>query len=714
MSDSLYVTSMEPRAGKATISLGVLETLARHVERIAVFRPVVAQRDDWVAELLRARHDLQVSAEETTGCTYDEAVELQAAGDGRLLEHVLERYAALRDRFEFVLCVGTDYVGPTPATELGLNATFAVNLGTPVLAVVPGGGRRPDAAVATAARARREFANRDCSVVATVVNRVDPELVPLVREAAARRTAAGEPPTYVLPNLPVLSSLTVEEVATALDARPLAAGDETSQREVDAFTVGTGHLETVLANLRDATLLVTSGDRTDLAVAAAACATSPALPTPAAVVLTLNGVPNPDVAALLAPSGLPVLTTALDTYHALHTLDGLHAEIRPTSTRKIAAALGAFSEAVDAVPGGDLAARIRLSRTDVVTPLMFSAELLERARRDRRHIVLPEGEDDRVLRAAEEITRRRVARLTLLGDPEAVVARAALLDVDLNGVEVVDPVTSELREQFAETYAQLRAHKGATRSLAYDLVTDVSYFGTLLVHAGLADGMVSGAAHTTAATIRPALEIIRTAPGTSLVSSTFLMCLPDRVLAFADCAVVPNPTSEQLADIAVSTAETAAAFGIDPRVAMVSYSTGASGTGADVDKVRRATELVAERRPDLPLAGPIQYDAAVDPSVGAAKLPGNETAGHATVLIFPDLNTGNTTYKAVQRAADAIAVGPVLQGLRRPVNDLSRGCTVDDIVHTVAITAVQAQTLAAAGSAVSDRAGSDALVGSTR
>jgi phosphate acetyltransferase len=273
-----------------------------------------------------------------------------------------------------------------------------------------------------------------------------------------------------------------------------------------------------------------------------------------------------------------------------------------------------------------------------------------------------------------------------------IQAKAVARGVDLTGMEIIEPALSPLREEFAEIYAGLRAHKAVTIEQAQDVVLDATYFGTLLLHTGRVDGMVSGAAHTTAHTIRPALEIIRTAPEASLVSSAFLMCLPDRVLVFADCAVNPDPTAEQLADIAIGSADTARAFGVDPQVAMVSYSTGTSGSGSDVDKVRTATEIVASRRPDLPLAGPIQYDAAVDEGVGAAKLPGNPVAGHATVLIFPDLNTGNTTYKAVQRSAGAVAIGPVLQGLRRPVNDLSRGCTVADIVNTVAITAIQAQT----------------------
>ena len=259
------------------------------------------------------------------------------------------------------------------------------------------------------------------------------------------------------------------------------------------------------------------------------------------------------------------------------------------------------------------------------------------------------------------------------------------------------PHDPELVERFAQTYADVRAHKGMTLERAREVVTDISYFGTMMVHLGLADGMVSGAVNTTAHTIRPALEFIKTADGVRTVSSVFLMCLADRVLVYGDCAVIPDPTTEQLADIAISSAQTAAQFGIDPRVAMLSYSTGSSGSGADVEKVRAATELVAQRSPDLRLVGPIQYDAAIDPVVGRAKMPDSDVAGKATVFVFPDLNTGNNTYKAVQRSAHAVAIGPVLQGLRKPVNDLSRGALVDDIVNTVAITAVQAQSLSASG-----------------
>ncbi|MDQ1528096.1 MAG: phosphate acetyltransferase, partial [Microbacteriaceae bacterium] len=386
-------------------------------------------------------------------------------------------------------------------------------------------------------------------------------------------------------------------------------------------------------------------------------------------------------------TALPIIRTELGTYDTARIITKTRGRLAADSPRKFDTALALFEQHVD---GRLLLDRLEVSRSDVVTPLMFEYDLLDRARSNQRHIVLPEGTDDRILRAASTLLRRSVARLTILGDAGDIRSRAAELGLDIAAADILSPLDPVLRERFAKEYAGLRAHKGMTVEQARDIVTDVSYFGTMMVHLGLADGMVSGAAHTTAHTIRPGFEIIKTQPDVSVVSSVFLMCLEDRVLVYGDCAINPDPDAEQLADIAISSAGTAAQFTIEQRIAMLSYSTGISGTGVDVDKVRTATELVRARRPDLLVEGPIQYDAAVDASVARSKMPESVVAGRATVFIFPDLNTGNNTYKAVQRSAGAVAIGPVLQGLRKPINDLSRGATVQDIVNTVAITAIQA------------------------
>lgn len=690
MSESLYITSASPRAGKAVAALGVLELLARRVDRIGLFRPLIDGdgTSDALVELLVDRYGLDVDLATACPMTYaDAARHLEAGHPEHVVAAAVEAFAAVRAAYDFVLVLGTDYTGPAPSTELDLNATLAANLGAPVLSVVSAWDSAPDEVPVSVAQARHVLLDHGCTLVGTLVNRADPALRDAIEGLVS---SSGEEPVWVLSDLPVLSALTVDEICSALGGRVLAGEPDDLQREVDRFVAGSAHVPNVLPLLDTGVLLVAAGDRSDLAVAMAAFASSPDLPTPAGLVVTLDLLPDAVTLQLLRASRLPVVAVESDTYATLHTIEGLRGEIRPGSRRKIAAALGEFSANVDT---DRLASRIRFSTSTTVTPLMFAVDVLERARSDRKRIVLPEGLDERILRAAEELLHGRVVDLVLLGDPDAITSRATGLGVDISGAEIIDPATSPLLGSLAERYAALRAHKGVTLEIAHDRAQDPSYFGTLLVETGYVDGMVSGATHTTAETIRPALEVIKTVPGVSLVSSTFLMCLPDRVLAFADCAVNVDPSAQQLAEIASSTADTAAAFGLVPRVAMVSYSTGTSGSGVDVEKVRAATSLLVDARPDLPVAGPIQYDAAVDPAVGASKMPGNEVAGHATVLVFPDLNTGNATYKAVQRSADAVAVGPVLQGLRRPVNDLSRGCTVPDIVNTVAITAIQAQSV---------------------
>jgi phosphate acetyltransferase len=326
---------------------------------------------------------------------------------------------------------------------------------------------------------------------------------------------------------------------------------------------------------------------------------------------------------------------------------------------------------------------------------MFQYNLVKRARKHRKHIVLPEGNDERIIIAASRLLAMDVVDISIIGNKKQIESKVSELglDFDFSKIKIINPIESEHYDDYVNTYYELRKAKNVTLGMAKDLMEDVSYFGTMMVYKGDADGMVSGAAHTTQHTILPALQFIKTKPNSSVVSSIFFMCLEDRVSVFGDCAINPNPTAEQLAEIAISSADSSLAFGIEPKIAMLSYSSGSSGKGDEVDKVRTATEIVRKKRPDLKIEGPIQYDAAVDMAVGKSKMPNSEVAGQASVLIFPDLNTGNNTYKAVQRETGALAIGPMLQGLNKPVNDLSRGCTVDDIINTVVITAIQAQGL---------------------
>ncbi|WP_051829594.1 MULTISPECIES: phosphate acetyltransferase [Streptomyces] len=702
MARSVYVTGIDRGDGRQAVELGVMELLTRQVDRVGVFRPLVHAAapgqpgSDHVVELLHGRYRIDLPSAELYGLTYEEAAALQAAqGQDELVSVLVDRFRALERRCQAVLVLGTDFADTNIPDELAFNARLANEFGAAVLPVVGGHSEDPEAVIAEVRNAYRAYTDLGCETLAMIANRVAPGAKQRIQRGLTETLPI---PAYVIPEEPALAAPTVAQLVEATGAEVLLGDAAGLARDVRGYVFGGAMLPTFLDALTEGALVVTPGDRADLVVGSLAAHAAGAPPI-AGVLLTLGQHPGPNVMALaarLAP-GTPVAVVPEGSWPTAATLTHLEGKLTAASPRKAEIALGLFELHVDTA---ELTNRIEVGRSERVTPMMFEHELLERARAGRRHVVLPEGTEERVLRAAEILLRRNICDLTLLGEVDAVRRKAASLGIELPQaqagadraqVRIVDPTTSPLRRQFAELYARLRAHKGMTVELALDVVTDVSYFGTLMVQEGIADGMVSGAVHSTAATIRPAFEVIKTSPGASIVSSVFFMCLADKVLVYGDCAVNPDPDAQQLADIAIQSAATAAQFGVEPRVAMLSYSTGTSGSGADVDKVRKATEIVRQLRPDILVEGPIQYDAAVDAHVAATKLPGSAVAGRATVLIFPDLNTGNNTYKAVQRSAGAVAVGPVLQGLRKPVNDLSRGALVQDIVNTVAITAIQSQ-----------------------
>ena len=680
---AIYVASPEGETGKSTIALGILHRLAALVPRVGVFRPITRREDrDYILELLLAESESGLTYEECVGVSYQR---LHADIDGAIAD-IVDRYHAVASRCDAMVIVGSDYTDVATPTELSVNARIAVNLGAPVVLSVRGFDRTPDEVAAAIELCLVELTAQHAYTAAVVANRCDPAQMAAVAQACQ---SLG-PPVYVIPEEPLLVAPTVAELCVAVQGT-LVHGDESLlSREVMDVMVAGMTAEHVLERLSEGAVVITPGDRSDVVLAVASAHAAEGFPTLAAIILN-GGLPlHREIARLVTGVGLrlPIIATDLGTFATASAVANTRGRVTAGSESKIDTAIELMERNVD-IP--DMLARLAIPIPTVTTPQMFAYGLMERARSDRKRIVLPEGDDDRILQAAGRLLRRGLADLTILGEESQVRSRAAELGVDLCAATVINPRTSELGEPFAVQYAELRKNKGVTLEQAREIISDVSYFGTMLVHNEIVDGMVSGAAHTTAHTVRPAFEIIRTQPGVSTVSSIFLMCLADRVLAYGDCAIVPDPTAEELADIAISSARTAAQFGIDPRVAMLSYSTGESGSGAGVDKVRAATELVRQREPGLQVEGPIQYDAAVDPTVAAAKMPDSAVAGRATVLIFPDLNTGNNTYKAVQRSAGAIAIGPVLQGLNKPVNDLSRGALVEDIVYTVAITAIQAQ-----------------------
>jgi phosphate acetyltransferase len=700
MADSLYITATETRSGKSAISLGVMEMLGRKICRVGFFRPIInatpgSEKRDNDIHLIASHFKLDFPYEKMYGYTTKETADLVSQGkDTEILEGIIKKYDELKKTCDFVLCEGTDYASSSAAFELDINAEISKNLGAPVLLVSNAFQRSVDDTIRSIELAFESLSEKGCQTIATIVNRASPqdgqEIVRILKE----KEATANHLIFALPNEASLANPTVGEIADSLGAEVLY-GEEELNRHVYSFTVAAMQLRNFIPRIGHGSLIITPGDREDVIIASLASVASSAMDNIAGILLTGGLKPKGPIWHLIQgfTRKVPILSVKEDTFPTATLVDKIHAIISPYDDRKITQALGVFDKNIDVEQLGE---KVIASRTTTVTPKMFEYELVQKARTQKKHIVLPEGNEERILRATEILLRREVADITLLGNEQAIREKASELCLHIENATIIDPVKSDSFDEYVETYFELRKHKGITPESARDVMSDVNFFGTMMIYKGCADGMVSGAVHSTAETIRPALQIIKTKPGFSIVSSVFLMCLADRVLVYGDCAVNPNPSAGQLAEIALSSAHTAKTFGIDPIVAMLSYSTGESGKGEDVERVREATKIAQEKAeeyfPGLKIEGPIQYDAAVDPSVAKTKMPGSEVAGKATVFIFPDLNTGNNTYKAVQRSAGAVAIGPVLQGLKYPVNDLSRGCTVPDIVNTVAITAIQAQS----------------------
>ncbi|HMK56939.1 MAG TPA: phosphate acetyltransferase [Dissulfurispiraceae bacterium] len=694
MAKSIYIASAEPRVDKIIVALGMMELLWNHAQKVGFFKPVIHETigPDPTIHLIKSRYSIKFPYESLYGCTLDEAKELIASDQSEeLLKIIMEKFKALEAQCDFVLCSGSDYRSAVSPVEFDFNVDVANNLGCLIMPVVKGQGRSMVKISEAVTGAVDALEKKHCDIFAVVVNRVQSHLV-IDASVRLRNIVPHNIPIFTLAENEALWKPTVCEIAEGLHASFLSGQAFCLKREVTDFKVAAMRLANFLDHITEGTMVITPGDRDDITVGSILADASSTYARIGGIILTGGFKPSPQVQKLIdgfAKDAVPILLVESDTFTTAVRISLITGTLDPDNTRKIETALGIFESGVDS---REIIERLNVTRSSRITPLMFEYALIQRAKTRRRHIVMPEGEEARILQACELLLLRDVVDITLLGNINKIRQRISELGLRLEKASILDPATSELRKDFADTYFELRKSKGITKDAAFDAMADSSYFGTMMVYKGLADGMVSGSINTTAHTIRPALEFVKTKPGTSIVSSVFLMCLADRVLVFGDCAVNTNPDEKQLADIAISSAETAAAFGIEPMVAMLSYSTGESGKGKDVDKVREAARIAKELRPDLKIEGPLQFDAAIDLSVAKIKLPDSEVAGHATVFIFPDLNTGNNTYKAVQRSANAVAIGPILQGLNKPVNDLSRGCTVADILNTVTITAIQSQS----------------------
>ncbi|WP_435415985.1 phosphate acetyltransferase [Polaribacter aestuariivivens] len=694
MSKAIYIATVESDSGKSLISLGILRMMLTKSAKVGYFRPIINEINtegyDEHTNTAINFFNLDIDYKDCYAYTQSEVVELLSEGqEDEVIHHVIKKYKKLEAKYDYVLVEGTDFSGNGGFTELDVNLMIAKNLNIPALIIGSGNGKKKKDFINTMQLSYNSFIQKEVDVIGIIANKIEEDEVDYIRQELIKNFPE-KLQIDIIPKVDFLAFPTVKEVVKALNGRVLF-GEQFLDNAIGSYSTGAMQLRNYLTRIKENALVITPGDRADIILGALQANSSKNYPKIAGIILTGRLIPEESIIKLIegVQSTVPIISVEGGTFSISNKIGSVKSKIYATHNKKILLSLDTFDKFVNA----EGLTNILTSYTSVkMTPSMFQYNLLQKARIHKKHIVLPEGDDERIITAAARLQLLDIVDLTLLGDRNTIQLKCDQLgiQIDLDKLNILNSEDSIHNKDFANTLFEARKHKGLTETTAVDLTRDVSYYGTLMILNGLADGMVSGAVHTTMHTIKPALQLIKTKPGVSVVSSVFFMCLSDRVSVMGDCAVNPNPNAEQLSEIAISSAASAEAFGIPAKVAMLSYSSGSSGKGEEVEKVRKATELAKAKKPNLKIEGPIQYDAAVDMSVAKTKMPDSEVAGQASVLIFPDLNTGNNTYKAIQRETGALAIGPMLQGLNKPVNDLSRGCTVDDIFNTVLLTAIQA------------------------
>jgi len=686
---SLYISAQEKNAGTLFVSMGMMEILKRKLHRVAFFCPIIFDKNirDGDIDFILQRYNLDMDYEECYGFDIKEVEEMiSKKQDNSLITQLIDKFKKLEQEYDFVLCEGIRHSFLTSTISFDLNVKIAQNFAAPMINIIKADDATSKEIYENVLIENEYLTSEGCTHFATFVNRVDDEKQQQLQKMFEKVSYT----IYLLKEVAELNLPTIDDVVDTLGAKEIMLEAHDYTRVIKNVKVAALTLDNFLEHIEEDDLVIVPADRSDIILGLFGALHSSSYPNISAIVFPFNMKLNKNIQKLIAGLNsfkLPMLCVDTDTFETATNIMNVHSRLRVNAQRKIALALGLFNSSVDIQ---SIEEKIASTYNDIMTPQMFEYKLFFMASQNKKKIVLPESSDERILRAAEIILRRDVADIILLGDEKELKERYKRLGLDLSAASIVNHLTSPLIQKFTETFYELRKHKGLTKDAAKDAMLHGNYFGTMMVYLGYADGMVSGAVHATADTIRPALQIIKTKPEFSVVSSVFFMCLKTKVLVYGDCAINQDPDAQTLAEIALASAQSAKMFEIEPRVAMLSYSTGESGHGSDVEKVREATKIVRQKKPDLLVEGPIQYDAAIDTAVAKIKLPNSKVAGRATVFVFPDLNTGNNTYKAVQRSSGAIAIGPILQGLKKPVNDLSRGCLVEDIVNTVAITAIQA------------------------
>ena len=694
MSKAIYIAATESDSGKSLVSLGLLRMMLTKSSKVGYFRPIInevkpSSFDDHTNTAINF-FNLDIAYNDCYAYKQGEVIELLSEGKADdVIHNVIKKYKKLEAKYDYVLVEGTDFSGEGGFTELDVNLMIAKNLGIPALIVGSGNGKKKKDFINTMQLTHQSFINKEVDVIGIIANKIEVDEIDYIQKEL-QKSFPKNLQIDIIPKIDFLSYPTVREVAKALNGSVLF-GKQFLNNAIGSYSTGAMQLRNYLTRIKENALIITPGDRADIILGALQANASSNYPKIAGIILTGTLIPEESILKLIegVQSTVPIISVDGGTFGVSNKIGSVKSKIYSTHNKKILLSLDTFDKYVNAEKLTNI---LTSYKSNKLTPSMFQYNLLQKARAFKKHIVLPEGEDERIIKAAARLQLLDIVDLTLLGDKNAIQLKCDQigLQIDLDKINILNPENSIHNVDFANTLFEARKHKGMTETTAKDLVHDVSYYGTIMILNGLADGMVSGAIHTTMHTIKPSLQLIKTKPGVSVVSSVFFMCLSDRVSVMGDCAVNPNPNAEQLAEIAISSAQSAEAFGIEARIAMLSYSSGSSGKGEEVEKVRKVTEIVRSLHPELKIEGPIQYDAAVDMTVAKTKMPNSKVAGQASVLIFPDLNTGNNTYKAIQRETGALAIGPMLQGLNKPVNDLSRGCTVDDIFNTVLLTAIQA------------------------
>ncbi len=689
---SIYIASVEPRAGSLVIAIGIMEMLKGRYEKVAFFRPIIPDNIDIENDInfMLKHFELDMSYEECCGFTVSEYSEAYSNNtEDKLHEALIQKIDKLHKAYDFILMEGYARNVFDVLFDFDINLEIARNLDTVFIPIINAVGKSSNKIINEIQITSDIITKEGCILLAILVNRCNENIIENLKKNITFKQIKDQ--VYILPEIKELNTPTVGQVVKALDAKMLLGDVSQLEYLVHGNKIAAMGVENYLSHIENGDIVIVPGDRIDIILVSLVSFYAKDHPNISGIILSGDialSKPIIDLLKNFTEIVIPIFTVMHDSYDIAIELNHISAEITIDNARKITLAKGVFNTAIDKEK---MSERFRSSSSSTLTPIMFQYRLFEQARIKRKKIILPESEDERILRAAEILIHRDIVDIILLGNRKSIEDHCKRIDINIAKAKIIDPEDKSLKEQFAQTFYEMRKAKGLTLKVAKDSMTHVNYFSTMMIYHGLADGMVSGATHTTADTIRPALQIIKTKTDTSIISSIFFMCLDTKVLVYGDCAVNMDPNAEELAQIAVSSADTAEQFGLEPKVALLSYSTGASGTGPEVEKVRKATKLAQAMRPNYLIEGPMQYDAAIDAEVAKKKLPDSQVAGEATVFIFPDLNTGNNTYKAVQRSTGALAIGPVLQGLHLPVNDLSRGCLIDDIVNTVVITAIQAQ-----------------------